>query len=170
MANGRPPPPQPPLVIPPIVPPIPTYTAALPPAQPIASLAQPIQPAPMPQLKRSHFKPEFAGKPDEDADAYLLRTNDWIDTHAFPEDVKVKHLCLTLAGEAGLWYESLRPINLDWNGLQNQFWQKYSKTGNTREQLFHVWRSFHFDKNTETTDSYVTCIRQVATMSHALDR
>ena len=35
--------------------------------------------------------------------------------------------------------------------------------GNTREQLFHSWRSFHFDENTETIDIYVTCIRQVAT-------
>ena len=33
---------------------------------------------------------------------------------------------------------------------------------NTREQLFHAWRSFHFDENTETLDSYVSCIRQVA--------
>ena len=29
-------------------------------------------------------------------------------------------------------------------------------------QLFHAWRSFSFDKNTETIDAYVTCIRQVA--------
>ena len=36
--------------------------------------------------------------------------------------------------------------------------------GNTREQLFHAWRSFHFDENAETLDSYVTCIRQVATL------
>ena len=40
----------------------------------------------------------------------------------------------------------------------------YSKIGNTREQLFHAWRSFHFDENTETLDSYVTCIRQVVTL------
>ena len=36
--------------------------------------------------------------------------------------------------------------------------------GNTREQLFHAWKSFHFDKNTETVDAYITCIRQVATL------
>ena len=36
--------------------------------------------------------------------------------------------------------------------------------GNTREQLFHVWRSFTFDENTETIDSYVIRIRQVATL------
>ena len=38
------------------------------------------------------------------------------------------------------------------------------KIGNTREQLFHVWRSFHFDENTETIDAYVNCIRQVVTL------
>ena len=63
-----------------------------------------------------------------------------------------------------MWYESLRPINVHWQGLQNQFRQQYSKVGNTREQLFHVWRSFHFDENTKTLDSYVTHIRQVATL------
>ena len=47
----------------------------------------------------------------------------------------------------------------------NLFRQQYSKIGNTREQLFHVWRSFNFDENTETIDAYVTCIRQVATLS-----
>ena len=36
--------------------------------------------------------------------------------------------------------------------------------GNTREQLFHMWRSFHFDENTEMLDFYVTCIGQVATL------
>ena len=42
------------------------------------------------------------------------------------------------------------------------FRQQYSKIGNTREQLFHTWRSFHFDENTETIDTYIHCIRQVA--------
>ena len=27
-----------------------------------------------------------------------------------------------------------------------------------------MWRSFHFDENTETIDAYVNCIRQVATL------
>ena len=33
--------------------------------------------------------------------------------------------------------------------------------GNTHEQQFDAWRSFNFDENTETIDSYVTQIRQV---------
>ena len=37
---------------------------------------------------------------------------------AFPEGVKVQNFCLTLVGEARLWYKSLRPINVDWNWLQ----------------------------------------------------
>ena len=44
------------------------------------------------------------------------------------------------------------------------FRQQYSKIGNTREQLFHAWRSFHFDENTETIDAYINCIRQVVTL------
>ena len=63
-----------------------------------------------------------------------------------------------------MWYQSLQPINIDWQGLQNLFRQQYSKRGSTREQLFHVLRSFSFNENTETIDAYVTCIRQVATL------
>ena len=74
----------------------------------------PIQPIQhMLQLNWSHFKPEFTEKPEEDGEPHLLRTNDWLDTHAFPEGVKVQHFCLTLVGEARLWYESLRPLNVD---------------------------------------------------------
>ena len=51
-----------------------------------------------------------------------------------------------------------------WAQLQNLFRQRYSKLGNTCEQLFHAWRSFTFDENMETIDSYVIRIRQVATL------
>ena len=36
--------------------------------------------------------------------------------------------------------------------------------GNTHKQLFQAWRSFTFDENTETIDSYVIRIRQVANL------
>ena len=65
---------------------------------------------------------------------------------------------------AGLWYHSLEPINIDWQGLQNLFRQQYSKIGNTREQLFHVWRSFSFDEKAEIIDACITPIRQVAAL------
>ena len=86
----------------------------MPPAQQIAAPTQPIKPAPMPQLNWSCFKPGFAGKPGEDTEAHLLRTNDWMGTHAFPEGVKVQHFCLTLVGGAGLWYKSLKTLSVDW--------------------------------------------------------
>ena len=44
----------------------------------------------MPQLNWSYFKPEFSGKPEQDAEAHLLRTYNWMETHAFPEGVKVQ--------------------------------------------------------------------------------
>ena len=69
-------------------------------------------------LNWSHFKPEFSGKPDEDAEAHLLCTNDWMTAHHFVEGVKIQRFCLTLLGEARLWYHSLEPINIDWQGLQ----------------------------------------------------
>ena len=58
-----------------------------------------------PQLNWSHFKPEFAGKPEEDAEAHLLRTSNWMDMHDFLDSVMVHRFCLTLVGEARLWYE-----------------------------------------------------------------
>ena len=45
------------------------------------------------QLNWSYFKPEFSGKTEEDAVVYLLKTNDWMDTHNFPEDTKVRRFC-----------------------------------------------------------------------------
>ena len=66
--------------------------------------------------------------------------NDWMDTHVFSGGIKVQRFCSTLVGEARLWYESLRHIALEWNGLQIQLRLQYSKIGNTREQLFHEWR------------------------------
>ena len=93
---------------------------------------------------------------------YLLQTNNWMTTHDFPDGVKVQRFCLTLTGEARNWYATLEPLVITWPELQNQFRQQYSKIGNTREQLFHVWRSFHYDENVETPDAYVIRIKQVA--------
>ena len=63
---------------------------------------------------------------------------------------------MTFIGDTRLWYESLRLIAVDWNGSDSN-----TPEWAISEPLFHVWRSFHFDETLETTDSYVTCIRQV---------
>ena len=94
----------------------------------------------------------------------MLHTNDSMNAHHFNEGVRVQRFCLTLLGGALLWYHSLEPVNADWKELQNSFRQQYPKIGRTREQLFHAWRSFNFGENTETTDAYVTHIRQVAAL------
>ena len=57
----------------------------------------------------SNFKPEFLIKP-EDAEAHLLCSNDWMNAHCLNEDVKVQRFCLTLLGEAKLWFHSLEPL------------------------------------------------------------
>ena len=88
-----------------------------------------------------------------------------MNAHNFNEDVKVQRFCLTLLGEARLWFQSIEPLeNTTWPQVQNLFRQRFSKLDNTHEQLFHAWRSFNFDENTETIDSYVMQIRQVATL------
>ena len=135
-----------------------------PPFNPLLPKAPVVIELPRPQLHWSHFKPKYAGKPDKDAEAHLLRMNDWMDTHEFPDHVKVQRFCLTLIGETRLWYKPLRPIKVDWASLQNLFRQQYSKIGNTREQLFHAWRPFHFNENAEMIDTYVNRIRQVANL------
>ena len=56
----------------------------------------------------SNFKPEFSGKPEEDAEAHLLCSNDWMHAHHFNEDIKVQRFCLTLLGVARLWFQPLR--------------------------------------------------------------
>ena len=54
------------------------------------TLQQPIQQAQqLPHLNWSHFKPKFSGKPEEESEANLLRTNDWMSTHQFQEGVQV---------------------------------------------------------------------------------
>ena len=87
-----------------------------------------------------------------------------MEVHNFPEGEKVRHFRVTLIGEARLWYESLALLDNDWPTLQNKFRQQYSKIGNTPEQLFHAWRTFKFDENTDSIDSNVLRMSQVAAM------
>ena len=139
------------------------------PIQPPQQLA-PSQPVPTglvvpaPQVVYQNWvgkKPEFSGKPEEDAESHLLSNKDWMEAHNFPNKVKVRHFCLTLTGKARLWYESL---DNDWQALQNKFRWQYSKIGNTPKQLFHAWKAFMFDENTDMVDSYILRMSQVAAM------
>ena len=142
------------------------------PVQPLQQLV-PMQPAPAgivmptPQIFYQNWigkKPEISGMPGEDAESHLLSTRDRMEVHNFPEGEKVRHFCIMLTGEARLWYESLVPLDNDWLSLQNKFRWQYSKIGNTPKQLFHAWRTFKFDKNTDTIDSYVLRMSQVMAM------
>ena len=110
-------------------------------------------------------KPEFSGKPEEDVESHLLSTRDWMEVHNFPEGEKVRHFRVTLIGEARLWYESLALLDNDWPALQSKFRWQYSKIGNIPEQLFHAWRTFKFDENTDSIDSYILRMSQVVCQS-----
>ena len=48
---------------------------------------------PTPQIIYQNWigkKPEFSGKPEEDAESHLLSTRDWMEAHNFPEGDKVR--------------------------------------------------------------------------------
>ena len=66
---------------------------------------QPPQGQQLVHLNWSYFKPEFSGKPNEDAETHLVHTKGWMNAHHFIDGVKVQRFCLTLLGEARLWYQ-----------------------------------------------------------------
>ena len=49
-------------------------------------------------LNWSNFKPEFSGKPEEDAEAHLLRSNDWMEAHRFDEEYKSSEILSHIVG------------------------------------------------------------------------
>ena len=107
---------------------VPAHVPVQPVPQPV-----PVQPAPagvmpVPQIFYQNWmgkKPEFSGKPEEDAESHLLSMRDWMEAHNFPEGEKVRCFHVTLIGETRLWYESLAPLDNDWPTLQK------SSGGNT---------------------------------------
>ena len=125
--------PQQPLIPPPQT--IPPHKLVVTPTPQIPT--QPVPPAPK-AMNRSYHKPEFSGEPDEDLEAHLLRTINWMDTHNFPADQGVRRFPPNLAGEARLWYQSKHQFQGNLGELQERFRTQFSKIGNTRKQLFHA--------------------------------
>ena len=68
------------------------------PVHPVPQLV-PVQPVPAGVVPISQIiyqnwigkKPEFSGKPEEDAESHLLSTRDWMEVHNYPEGEKVRH-------------------------------------------------------------------------------
>ena len=71
-----------------------------PPPQPVTiQLAPAGMVVPAPQIIYQNWigkKPEFSGKPEEDAESHLLSTRDWKEAHNFPGGDKVRCFHLTL--------------------------------------------------------------------------
>ena len=65
---------------------------------------------------------------------FLGQTIRWTLMH-FQRVSRSKDFFKILVGEARLWYWSLRPLALDWNGLQTQLQWQHSKIGSTGEKL-----------------------------------
>ena len=82
---------------------------------------QPLQPQQTQQahmcMNWSHFKLEYSGKPEEDVEAHLLRTNDWMNTHDFPDDVKVQRFCTDTYGRSQIMVCFIRTYSNDMAGI-----------------------------------------------------
>ena len=134
----------------------------------LQALQQPAQPPQQGQqiihINWSHFKPEFSGKPEEDAEAHLLRANDWMNAHHFVEGIIVQRFHLTLLGEARLFLSVFRTYKCRLARFTKFVYTAILKTRQHKGTTVSCIEIFHFDKNTETIDAYVTCIRQVATL------
>ena len=97
-------------------------------------------------MNLSYFKLEYSGKPDEDPEAQILRTIDWMDTHNFTPNQRIQRFPLTLTGEARLWYQSIHPFQGNLEDLQERLSTQFSKIGNTRKQLPRTWKIFYLMK------------------------
>ena len=71
------------------------------------------------------------------------------------------NICHHITPKVAITSATYWDLVMTWPELQNMFRHQYSKIVNTREQLFHTWRSFHYDENMETPDVYVIRIKQV---------
>ena len=63
-------------------------TGQVPVPQPVPAQPAPAGVMPVPQIFYQNWvgkKPEFSGKPEEDAESHLLSTKDWMEAHNFPE-------------------------------------------------------------------------------------
>ena len=60
-----------------------------------------------------------------------MNSNDWMNSQGIAEDAKCGRFCLTLGGDAHLWYEFVTPVGNDWNNLQRCFCRQFSKVGQT---------------------------------------
>ena len=72
--------------------------AHVPVPQPVPAQLAPAGVVPIPQIIYQNWigkKPEFSGKPEEDAESHLLSTRDWMEAHNFPEGEKVRHFRVT---------------------------------------------------------------------------
>ena len=57
--------------------------------QPVPAQLAPAGVVPIPQIIYQNWigkKPEFSGKPEEDAESYLLSTRDWMEAHNFQKE------------------------------------------------------------------------------------
>ena len=72
-------------------------------------------------LNWSNFKPEYSGKPEEDADAHLLCWNDWMEAHHFNEDIKSTEVLPHTTGRSKIMVPIYRTFGRDYMGTITKF-------------------------------------------------
>ena len=70
-------------------------------------------------------------------EVHLLRTNKWKTTHDFPDNQKLRRFCLTLSGEARLWYETLGAQQ-----MQKCHNRLSRPTGMLLTPVFKIWQHY----------------------------
>ena len=60
-----------------------------------------------------------SAKDDEDAESYVLHSNDYLQ--GITDEMKFSRLCLTLRGDGYLKYDSVIPMDNDRHNLQSLF-------------------------------------------------
>ena len=72
-------------------------------------------------LNWSNFKPEFSGKPEEDAEAHLLCSNDWMEAHHFDANIRVQRFLPHTIGGSKIVVPLLRTFGRHHMGTVTKF-------------------------------------------------
>ena len=71
----------------------------------------------------SNFKPEFSGKPEEDVEAHLLCSNDWMNAHCFDEDRKSSKILSYIVRRSKIMVSFLRTLKRHSIGTTTEYIQ-----------------------------------------------
>ena len=111
-----------------------------------------------------HVKsPILSAKDDKDAKSYNLHSNGWIHSQHIVRDAKFGRFCLTLGGDACLWYESIPLLEMIGVICKNIFTDKSLNLDKDKNN-FQREGSFLFYEATDMIDLYVLRLKHCSKM------